>query len=330
MKLTALLTALLAVCAALHAQTAPRASVAETGAEREPWFSVGMDVNTGFFYGTMSEFVYEGDKVLSRLDWQEGIVPYVNLTLEGSVKNFMFNFDFMTSVSARGGVVKDFDYMNPGGAQTHYSQHISSSEDHMEILPTIGYRFTLWNASLDLWGGFMYRTRKWSAIDGYTQYPEGTGPWPEWSESLPKRDMKGTIITYQEKIWLPLVALAVSYTFWDRLALYLQGTWYPYLEVNTTDTHILRDTQFLDTMKGGTGVFINTLLRYQPKYSDKMSFSLNIGWEGIYSAKGTIASGAVGYAEDATRSNQYYSKIESSNWWFSVGVTFYVEKLWQF
>jgi hypothetical protein len=38
----------------------------------------------------MSEFVYEGSRVLSRLDWQEYYVPYAAVGLEFNVKNFLF------------------------------------------------------------------------------------------------------------------------------------------------------------------------------------------------------------------------------------------------
>jgi hypothetical protein len=61
------LAALTLLCSALYAQT----PVEPVVVPREPWFSSSLETSAGFFYGTMSEFVYEGDRVLSRLDWQE-------------------------------------------------------------------------------------------------------------------------------------------------------------------------------------------------------------------------------------------------------------------
>jgi hypothetical protein len=101
------------------------------------------------------------------------------------------------------------------------------------------------------------------------------------------------------------------------------------LEVNTIDTHILRETQFHDTMKGGMGFHGEALFTYHPRHSDKMSFTASIGWEGVYSNKGTISSGAVGADTDMILSKRDYSKIESSIWWFTLGMVSHLEKLWQ-
>jgi hypothetical protein len=83
-------------------------------------------------------------------------------------------------------------------------------------------------------------------------------------------------------------------------------------------------------MKGGTGYFLDADFVYYPRRSDSMAFAANIGWEGISSSKGTISSGAVGWGGGLSLSGKNYSKIESSIWWFSIGVVIFPEKLWQF
>jgi hypothetical protein len=125
--------------------------------------------------------------------------------------------------------------------------------------------------------------------------------------------------------------LGLSHTFFERFTVLLEGSFFPYLEVKTIDTHVVRLTRFYDTMKGGMGGYAGIKLYYTPRHSDKMDFMLGAAWEGLYSQKGSIASGAVGYGEpdDLIISRADQSKIESSIWWFSVGSVFYPEKLWQ-
>jgi outer membrane protease len=311
--------ALVLLCPAIYAQTEP--------APQSPWFSSSLETSTGIFYGTMSEFVYEGDQVLSRLDWQEYFVPYVALGLEVEVKNFVFYFSFLSVLSSTGGFMEDFDYMNPASAAyTHYSRHTARFEKHLEFNPMIGYMFHLRNFTIIPRAGILYRTRKWSAVDGYLQYTIGSQP---WSDSLPKQQLGGTVITYEESIWFPVVALGAGYTFRDRFEVYVEGDYYPYLEVNTIDTHVLRKTRFHDTMKGGMGLYGQMVWTYFPKHSDKMSFAASIGWEGVYSNKGIISLGALGLDPSMAIGRNNYSKIESSIWWFTLGMVIYPEKLWQ-
>jgi hypothetical protein len=322
-RIAYVLVAVTLLRSALYAQTAGETAVAV----REPWFSSSLENSVGFFYGTMSEFVYEGNEVLSRLDWQEYYVPYVALGWEFAVKNIQFYFSFLSVLSSAGGLMEDFDYTNLGStAHTHYSQHTAQFEKHLEFSPSIGYQFLLGDFSIIPQAGFLYRTRKWSAVDGYTQYTQ-TGQ--TWSESLPKQQLGGTVITYEESIWFPVITLEAGYTFRDRVAVSLKGSYYPYLEVNTIDTHILRKTRFHDSMKGGSGFYAETILAYLPKRSDKMSFALSVGWEGVYSNKGSISLGAVGPDPSMAIGKNNYSKIESSIWWFTLGMTFNLEKLWQ-
>jgi outer membrane protease len=323
-RIVYILAALTLLCPALHAQTAAEGAEA---ASEPPWFSASMETSMGLFYGTMSEFVYEGDQVLSRLDWQEYFVPYAAVVLEFNVRNILFYFSFLSVLSSSGGLMEDFDYMDSGSAaHTHYSQHTAQFEKHLECNPAIGYLFTLGNFIIVPQAGITFRTRKWSAMDGYTQYTQ-TGQ--TWSESLPKTQLGGTIITYEESIWFPVVGLGAGYTFRDRFQVYLLGNYYPYLEVSTIDTHILRKTRYHDTMKGGMGFYAETLLTYYPKHSDKMSFIASIGWEGVYSNKGSISLGAVGADPSMAIGKNNYSKIESSIWWFTLGMVIYPEKLWQ-
>jgi outer membrane protease len=309
--------ALMLLRSAIHAQTPAEPAAAP----RKPWFSSSLETGAGFFYGTTSEFVYEGDRVLSRLDWQEHFIPYLSLAGTFEAKSFIFYLNLTAGLPGKGGAMEDYDFLDPAStAHTHYSRHNAELENHPEINSSIGYRFRLGGFGIAPGVNFTYQTRAWAANDGYTRYP-----------GQEKKDLAGEVITYEETAWFPGIALALDYVFWSRLTVSLEGRFYPYMVFDTIDTHILRLTRFYDSMQGGTGGYAGLSLRYNPRHSDKMGFTAAVAWEGVYSRKGTISSGAVGYGEpDAlvvSRADQ--SRIESSIWWFSLGIVFYPEKLWE-
>jgi outer membrane protease len=317
MKRIVVLAAAAFMCAALYAQTPAEPAAVP----RKPWFSSSLELEFGFFYGTTSEFVYEGDRVLSRLDWQEHFIPFLTIAGTFEVKNVILYLNLTSGLPGKGGVMEDYDFLDSGdAAHTHYSQHRAGLEDHLEINPSVGYRFRLGDFSITPAVNFTYQARTWAATDGYTQYP-----------GQEKRDMAGEVITYEETAWFPGVSLTLDYSFWNRFNVSVEGRFYPYMEFSTIDTHILRLTQFYDSMKGGAGGYAGLSLCYNPRHSGSMGFMAAVAWEGVYSFKGTISSGAVGYGEPdelvVSRADQ--SKLESSVWWFSLGIVFYPEKLWR-
>jgi outer membrane protease len=299
----------------------------EEAPKKESPVSAQLQTHIGMFFGGMTEYVYEEGRAheLSRLEWEENFVPYVAIAGDFSFRNFFVDVGVITAIPVRSGFMKDYDFMLPGSdAASHFSRHDALFDKHLEISPKIGYTFDFGDWRLSPQVGFLYRNRKWSAVDGYVQYPR-SGP---WTEDAPKQDMAGVVISYEELIWFPTVTLSGSYTIKKRYDIGLTATYYPYLHVDTVDSHMLRSTRFHDTMKGGWGGLGELSVTYVPRGTDLLNFIFAVGFEGIYPPKGSTASGAIGYDDGLIIDKGYQSKMESSLWWVSLGVTMYPQLMW--
>jgi outer membrane protease len=290
--------------------------------------SGSLQTHLGSFFGGMNEYVYEEGREheLSRLEWEENFVPYVAVAGELTAWNFFLNLSLISAIPVKSGFMQDFDYMLPSSDETsHYSKHDAMFEKHLEISPKIGYLFDFGKWYIAPSAGILFRNRKWSAVDGYTQYPD-KGP---WNEGIEKKDMAGVVISYEESMWSPIVTLSGGFNIGERFGIGLTGTWYPYLFINTIDSHMIRATRFHDTMEGGFGILGELSFTYYPKGSDMLNFIFAAGYEGIFAEKGTTASGAIGYDNGLVIDSGYQSKMESNLGWISLGVMMYPELMWK-
>jgi len=170
----------------------------------------------------------------------------------------------------------------------------------------------------------LYRNRKWTAANGFTQFPPRGEP---WSPSLPKEEMAGTIITYEETLWTFPLSLYIDLTVSDQFMLGLVGNVYPYMSVTTVDTHILRNTQFQDKMRGGWGCLAEINLTYRPRTSNSVAFSFGIGYEGIFSARGTTETSGLGHGSTPNISQKTESRMTGNLFWAHLGVIVFPHKL---
>jgi outer membrane protease len=290
--------------------------------------SGSLEAFMGFFYGKTTEYVYDTgrERERSRLEWEEEFVPFITLTGEITFKIFFLDLSVLTAIPVSSGFMQDFDYMLPGSsAQSHYSRHNARFNNHLELYPSIGYAFDFGRWYLAPSAGFLYRDRKWTAEDGYVQYPS---PGQPWSDSVEKRKTNGAIISYEELIWFPTVTLEGGFRINKLLEASLAGTWYPYMEVETIDSHFLRETVFYDYMKGGMGFLAELSFVYKPSKSDMVNFIANIGFEGIYPRRGTSSVGAIGYDTGIAEESGIQSKMESNLWWITLGVQIFPRSGW--
>ena len=303
------------------------AEEAAADTEKQP-FGFNVELMTGMFLGGTDELVYQKgrDHELSRLEWEENFVPYLELIGGFDFWNFFTTVSVITSIPVRSGVMRDYDFMlaNSNDA-SHYSEHDSMFDKHLEIYPEIG-----WGADIGRWylgaaAGFIYRNRKWSAVDGYTQYPAKIGE--PWSSDMPKEQQSGTIITYEEALWAPSVSLYVDFSITKNTTIGFLGTFYPYLNVTTIDTHLLRQTQFRDKMQGGWGILAGLDLHYSPKTSDIVDFRFGFGYEGMFPARGSSASGELGANAGLIVADEIESQMRSNLFWVHVGVCVYPARL---
>ena len=290
-------------------------------------FGGSIELFTGVFYSDMIEYVFEKGRKdeLSRLEWEEHFVPYLNLRGEFDFWNFFTCVSLITSIPVRSGYMRDYDYMlSDTGRPSHFSQHDAMFDKHLEIYPEIGWGIDIWRFYFGASAGFLYRNRKWSATGGYTQYPK-QGEY--WSDDLPKQEQAGTVITYEESLWAPVLSLYIDFSINERFTIGNTTSWYPYINVKTIDTHILRQTRFHDEMLGGWGILTETNVTYRPKTSDIVNFKLGFGYEGLFPNRGTSASGGLGMDTYLGYDSEIESQLESYLFWLHLGVIIYPAKL---
>jgi outer membrane protease len=87
--------------------------------------------------------------------------------------------------------------------------------------------------------GFVYRNRKWTAADGFLQYPVSG----LWTGDEPKQEVHGPVISYEQALWFPVITLKAGYTLKNCFLFSAGGSLYPVMWGDTIDNHLLRSEQ---------------------------------------------------------------------------------------
>jgi len=158
---------------------------------------------TGMIFGRMNEYVFEKgqEHETSRLEWDEYFVPYIDLCGEFSVWNFFIEGSVLSAVPVKSGKMRDYDYLLPDKPDvlSMFSEHDAILDKHFELNAALGYKFNFNRWYIAPAVGVFYRQRKWSAENGYTQYPSDGYV---WTSALPEKELTGTIITFAATTWM--------------------------------------------------------------------------------------------------------------------------------
>jgi outer membrane protease len=99
---------------------------------------------------------------------------------------------------------------------------------------------------------------KWTARDGYLQYPGGAPPYPPWDPAWAKVPVSGTAIIYQQTWWIPAVGLAAAKSLGERFDARLSFAFSPAVFCNDLDNHVMKagfgsayDTDYYDYLRWG-------------------------------------------------------------------------------
>lgn len=142
-----------------------------------PQVSISTTASSGFLYGSGFEYVYNQQVSTnyknSELDWPFQFLFYSGETLALDTSFGVFaRLDVKEAVPGNVGTMTDSDFLNGDGARTHYSQSDSYAERALLFDGTVGYELPLRGAfGVGLYAAFSYMDFKWSARDGYYQYP---------------------------------------------------------------------------------------------------------------------------------------------------------------
>lgn len=220
-------------------------------------------VSAGALMGEAREFVFENDSRISELTWPIGPTPAVNLDAGVTLfKRVRLGARACFGVPGDFGTVTDSDYLNEptSSAKTHYSEHDGRLDYavHLECAASFNFTVPLDYAkkgdALTLVPslGFQYKRYKWTASDGWAQYPpESSAPYTEWSESGAKTYFSGSVMTYEQIYLIPFAGIGTTIPISDRFSFLATLKASPYLWCNAKDEHLLRDLTFYDYTRGG-------------------------------------------------------------------------------
>jgi outer membrane protease len=285
---------------------------------------LSFEISSGLKSGMTKEYVYEGEKCVSRLDWTDdgvsvllftGQAEFPNRRETASPKSFV-RTSLAAAVPMKSGPMEDYAFLLPGSdAPSLYSKHNAYvDKDFTGVFETGGiFRFRNWEVVPAI--GLSYTNRKWTAQDGYLQYPV-SGP---WTGDETKQWVAGPVVSYEQLLLHLFISLSAGYTVKNRIAFTLTGSISPFVAGETIDTHFLRSTRLYDTLDGdeffskGFAWNAGLSIRYYPPRQQQLAFFIRGDYGAIHNLTGSAASGTIGINDGTLVIKQGYgAKVESS------------------
>jgi outer membrane protease len=215
-------------------------------------------------YGQVKEYVFSGDYLLSRLDWDAHSLFGFGAGVDYKSEACLISAAFMLDIPGNCGGLRDYDWAETdsdgsyshNGVQSHYSEHRNTIKnafrfDFDVLLPwTGGERWRL-----DYIFGLTWQHYSFLGKDGFYQYPPKSAP----------IKVTGAVASYTTDQILPVAGLAYSrkissgFALTSLMKLGLLGFQRAY------DEHHLRRLDFID-------YFI-----FQPYIEVRQQFALSLG-----------------------------------------------------
>jgi outer membrane protease len=273
-------------------------------------FNYSIETSLGIKGGKTQEYVIKDDKVLSRLDWADKIIPTLNVSGSLGFHSIFLKAKLVSALPVKSGIMEDYDFMNQGDEPSHYSNHDSYLDKDFNFAIEAGYIFKINEWRLIPGLGFSYFNKKWTAQDGYIKYGDD-----------PRQDVTGIGISYEQSAYFPYISFTVGRTIKEHFGVFLEAEIIPYIRAKTMDTHFARSAWFYDTMQGGFG-FETNLSAYYSR-DGRTVFFMSLGYDAIKNVKGSISHGTTGVDGGTVNTNiDYNSKMENSFWNVSLGIMF--------
>jgi outer membrane protease len=228
-----------------------------------PAGSVSLEITTraGIQYGLARELVFAGQYTISELNWPFQPVLYAGTALAIQTRlGLSASLEVRSAFPWRSGFMQDSDYLNYEYGdlrRTHFSQHDCYTERAITLDSRVGWVFHLRDQfTLQPFAAFGLMQYKWTARDGYFQYPpEGSAPYTPWSSGQTKAPVSGTAIIYQQTYLIPALGFSASMRFGERFDAGLSFVFSPFVFCNDLDNHVQRappwDTDYYEYMQWG-------------------------------------------------------------------------------
>jgi outer membrane protease len=270
---------------------------------------VKVSTTTGFgaLYGSAYEYVYNqylsSNYENSELYWPLHPLLYARAGLSTDFGNGLSaSLGVKQGFSTKAGTMTDSDFLNGDGVKTHYSESDGYAERATIVDASVAFRVLRRGGfSLLALGEFSYADFKWSARDGYYQYPgnagqdytfgagglQSPGTWEPWSAGETKTPLYGTGIIYEASYIGVSLGLRGEYAL-DRFSIGADFAVSPILNCYTTDNHLLRQIDFTSTLSGG--VALEPRLRLAYALSQRAGLELGLSYRASWGLKGDLSS----------------------------------------
>jgi len=256
--------------------------------------SLETTTSAGVLLGTSRELVLSGSYIVSQLDWAMRPLVFTGSGLRASTpEGLRASLEVLAGVPGKTGRITDKDFLNGDGEVTHFSEHDSFTEGALLLDARIGRQFALGERfTIEPFAGFSLMRFKWTARDGYLQYPpEGSAPFTPWDpQATPMVFVFGTGIVYQQTWYIPAVGARATLRFGDNMEAALALGFSPYLWMNDLDNHEMRSLDFAGTLSGG--LMLDPTLGVTWRLSPRSRLSLDLGYRVIWGLTGdTLMTG---------------------------------------
>jgi outer membrane protease len=299
--------------------------------DAEKAYTLTTSTSFGMLYGQASEYVYDQnvstDYKVSELTWPFEPLFYAGAGLDLTTKIGLFaNLSLRQGLSGKTGTMTDSDYLNGDGVRTLFSESDCYTERATLLDFKVGYNVPFFSAPLAIGAfcGFSYMDFKWSARDGYTQYPTGgghgygwdsngnfvPGTYAPWSAGITQTPLYGTGILYEETYLLGLFGLRASYKLGDALTLGAACSIAPLAYCYTEDNHELRVLDFYSRLSGG--FMFEPSLSAEYKLKSGASLRLDVAYRQVTGLKGDITQVDQGATSTSSEGN-YYAGPDSTS-----------------
>jgi outer membrane protease len=268
---------------------------------------------TGVMYGLATEIVYGAYNgqtyTLSLLDWPVQPLFYVKEFLAMSTTaGFAASLEVRLGVPARTGSGSDSDWLNYGTngdpSRTNYYQFDCYDERAIQLDAQAGWDIPVaaW-VTLEPFIAFGFADYKWSARDGFLQYPPnwfvvppGPGPFGSYppASTDPRQPVSGTLIIYEQTYFIPAVGLSARFRIGEHLSCAVSFAFSPLVFCNDLDNHVLSTpgNDFCDSMLGGVLLEPKISVSWQMVRSARLS--LDVSYRHIAGLIGTTTQVATG------------------------------------
>jgi len=294
-----------------------------------PGVSIATTAAAGVILAVGHEYVYDQNLapnyMVSELVWPLAPMVFAGATVSIDGETGLFgSLDVRQGFAGPAGTMTDSDFLNGDGVRTHYSQSTSYAERANLVDLRLGWNLLSRDVlKVGAFGAISYMDLKWSARDGYYQYPTsgsqytvsstGTvtpGTYIPWSASQTETPLYGTEILYETTYLTAALGARARYALGDRFLIDASLAFAPVVDCYVLDNHVLRSLDFYSTLT--RGLMIEPRVAAEWALLPSLHLRLDVGYRYAWNLKGNVTQVSTD-ASDFSTSFPYVAGPDSSS-----------------